>query len=159
MGTQTDRWPLDPINRLSEVMFGLLRTLTFTGMMRAALGQGRPREILLAALGCSIAWGLVDATVCLQTAAILRGRGPAQAVALRAASDPAAKAQLCAQMPGRACEALSDAQLGAALGWMGDTRPGPDGSPFCGGRISGLRAGFFAGDRCYLSADRAVSSW
>ena len=76
MGTQTDRWPLDPIDRQSEVMFGLLMTLTFTGTMSVALGAGATvREILMAALGSNIAWGIVDATVYLLTTAAERRRG------------------------------------------------------------------------------------
>jgi len=130
MGTQTDRWPLDPIDRQSEMMFGLLMTLTFTGTMSVALGEGATvREILLAALGCNIAWGIVDATVYLLTTATERARGRAQAAALRAASDPEAKAQLRALLPGRAGEAMSDVQLGAVLGWMRDAVLDPEVEP------------------------------
>jgi hypothetical protein len=114
MHRQTDRWPLDPINRQSEVMFGLLLPLTFTGTMSLALGAGATvREILLAARGCNIAGGLVDAAVSLLTSATEHGRGRAQAAAIRAASDPGAKAQLRALMPGRAGKARGDAQVGA----------------------------------------------
>jgi hypothetical protein len=92
MGTQTDHWPLDPINRQSEVMFGLLMTLTFTGTMSVALGTGaKVRKILMAALGCNIAWGILDATVYLLTTATERARGRAQARAIRAAPTPRRK--------------------------------------------------------------------
>ena len=130
MRRQTDRWPPDPINRQqSEVMFGLRMTLNFTGTMSVALGAGATvREILLAARGCNIAWGPVDATVCLLTSATEHGRGRAQAAAIRAASDTQAKAQLRA-LPGRVGEALSDAQVGAVLGWVRDTPPEPDVEP------------------------------
>jgi hypothetical protein len=111
-------------------MFGLLLPLTCTGTMSVALGAGATvREILLAARGCNIAWGLVDAAVYLLTSATEHGRGRAQAAAIRAASDPEAKAQLRALMPGRAGEALSDAQVGAGPGWMRDTPPEPDVEP------------------------------
>ena len=130
MCSQTDRWPPDPINRQSEVMFGLRMTLNFTGTMSVALGAGATvREILLAARGCNIAWGPVDATVCLLTSATEHGRGRAQAAAIRAASETEAKAQLRALMPGRAGEVLSDAQVGAVLAWMRDTPPEPDVEP------------------------------
>ena len=79
--------------------------------------------------GCNIAWGLVDAAVYLLTSATEHGRGRAQAAAIRAASDPEAKAQVRALMPGRAGEALSDAQVGAGPGWMRDTPPEPDVEP------------------------------
>ena len=57
---------LDPVDRLSEVMFGLLMTLTFTGTVAVTLGEGGTVEgILLAALGCNIAWGIVDGVMYL----------------------------------------------------------------------------------------------
>jgi hypothetical protein len=55
---------LAPIDRLSETMFGLLMTLTFTGSMSVAIGDGGTvKGILFAALGCNIAWGIVDGTM------------------------------------------------------------------------------------------------
>ncbi len=52
---------LDPIDRASETIYGLIMALTFTGsleVMRA--GRAEVREMLIAAFGCNIAWGLVD---------------------------------------------------------------------------------------------------
>lgn len=143
MGIQTDRWPLDPIDRQSGVMFGRLVTLTFTGRMRVVLAAGATvRGILLAALGCNIAWGPVDAPVYLQTVATRRGQGPVQVAAFRAASNPEAKVPLRALMPGRQDKTMSDAQLGTAIGWIRDTRPGPDGESVL------LRPDFIAAGRC-----------
>ena len=137
MGTQTDPWPLDPINRQSEVMSGLLMPLTFTGTMIAALGAGGTVwQILLAALGCNIAWGIVDATVYLLTTATECARGRAQARTIRAAPDPEADAQLRALLPGHANEAMSDAQAETILAWMRVTPPERDGVLWCNGRIS-----------------------
>ena len=127
MCSQTDRWPPDPINRQSEVMFGLRMTLIFTGTRSVALGAGATvRGILLAARGCNIARGPVDAAVCLLTSATEHGQGRAQAAAIRAASETEAKVLLRALMPGRAGEALSDAQVGAVPGWVRDTPQEPD---------------------------------
>ena len=45
---------LDPISRLSEIMFGLLMTLTFTGTMSVAIGGGDDvRSVLFAALAAT----------------------------------------------------------------------------------------------------------
>jgi hypothetical protein len=130
MGTQTNHWPLDPIDRQSEVMFGLLMTLTFTGTMSVALGAGATvREILMAALGCNIAWGIVDATVYLLTTATERARGRAQARAIRTAPDPEAKAQLRALLPGQAGRAMSDEQAETILAWMRDNPPERNAGP------------------------------
>ena len=53
---------LDPIETLSELIFGLLMVLTFTLGARL-LGPEKltdGRELLLAAIGCNLAWGTID---------------------------------------------------------------------------------------------------
>ena len=57
---------LDPVSRLSEILFGLLMVLTFTGTFSVAnAGESSVRELLIASLGCNLAWGLVDACMML----------------------------------------------------------------------------------------------
>lgn len=52
---------LDPIDRISEVVFGVLMAMTFIGALNVAeAGEGEVRKVLIAALGCNIAWGLTD---------------------------------------------------------------------------------------------------
>jgi hypothetical protein len=51
---------LDPIERISEVLFGLILVLTFTCTIRAK-GHGQVHAILIEALGCSLAWAIIDA--------------------------------------------------------------------------------------------------
>lgn len=53
---------LDPIETLSELIFGLLMVLTFTLGARL-LGPEEPtdgKELLIAAIGCNLAWGIID---------------------------------------------------------------------------------------------------
>jgi hypothetical protein len=112
-------WPLDRIDRLSEVMFGLLMALTFTGTMSVSLGEGATvRGILLAALGCNIAWGIVDAVVYLMTAATERGRQRTKIAAVRRASGDEARRLARAALPGRTGETLRDDELEIILGWL-----------------------------------------
>jgi hypothetical protein len=67
---------LDPVSRVSEVIFGLIMVLTFTGSISAATaGRDEIGLILWAALGCNIAWGIVDAFMHLM--AVLMERGSA----------------------------------------------------------------------------------
>ena len=55
---------LDPVERVSEVIFGVLMAMTFIGALNVAeAGQGEARKVLIAALGCNIAWGLADAVM------------------------------------------------------------------------------------------------
>ena len=112
-------WPLDPIDRLSEVMFGLLMALTFTGTMSVSLGEGATvRDILLAAVGCNIAWGLVDAVVYLMTTATERGRDQTRIAAIRRADRDEARKLARQALPGGAGETLREDEVDMILGWL-----------------------------------------
>ena len=57
---------LDPVHRVSEVIFGLLMALSFTGALSVATaGREEIRTVMFTALGCNLAWGLVDAVMYL----------------------------------------------------------------------------------------------
>jgi hypothetical protein len=65
---------LNPVDRIGEVLFGLIMVLTFTGAISASTDAREDvRELLWAALGCNVAWGLVDAIMYLMNIAIERG--------------------------------------------------------------------------------------
>ena len=52
---------LEPIDRISEVLFGLIMVLTFTGSLSVVdAGRDDVRTMLFGALGCNLAWGLID---------------------------------------------------------------------------------------------------
>ena len=58
-----------------ELLFGLLMALSFTGAVSVAeSGREQLREMFIAALGCNLAWGLVDAVMYLIRTVIDRGR-------------------------------------------------------------------------------------
>src|SRR5215475_6011363 len=79
---------LEPMDRISEVLFGLIMALTFTltlGVVTADRIQ--VRTMLLAALGCNLAWGIIDASVFLMARFNQRGRNAVQLRAVRAAAD------------------------------------------------------------------------
>ena len=57
---------LDPFDRVSEVIFGVLMAMTFIGAMNVATaGSQEVRTVMKAALGCNIAWGLTDGVMYL----------------------------------------------------------------------------------------------
>ena len=67
---------LNPVDRISEVLFGLIMVLTFTGAISVATeGRQEIRELLWAALGCNVAWGLVDAIMYMMNVLAERGHG------------------------------------------------------------------------------------
>ena len=52
---------LEPVERLSEILFGLIMALTFTGSLSVATAERADvRELLVGAIGCNVAWGLID---------------------------------------------------------------------------------------------------
>jgi len=66
---------LDPIDRVSEVLFGLIMVLTFTGSLSVAeAGREDIRAMLIGALGCNLAWGVIDAVLYLMGSLNERGR-------------------------------------------------------------------------------------
>jgi VIT1/CCC1 family predicted Fe2+/Mn2+ transporter len=65
---------LSPVDRIAEVLFGLIMVLTFTGTISVSSdGKEEIRELLWAALGCNLAWGLVDAIMYLMNVSFDRG--------------------------------------------------------------------------------------
>jgi VIT family len=80
---------LEPYDRVSEVLFGLIMVLTFTGSLSVA-GAGREdvRTMLIGALGCNLAWGIIDAALYLMGCLAEKGQGLVTLRAVRATSDP-----------------------------------------------------------------------
>ena len=71
---------LDPVDRISEILFGLIMAVTIVGSLSiATAGQSEVRTVLGAALGCNLAWGLVDAVMYLVRTATERTRSRALA--------------------------------------------------------------------------------
>jgi hypothetical protein len=84
-----DRRVLDPVERVSEILFGLIMVLTFTGSMSVATaGREEVSEMLIGAVGCNLAWGIVDAVMYLLTSLVNRGRGLLLLQAVRKAERP-----------------------------------------------------------------------
>jgi hypothetical protein len=73
--SQKRRRLLEPMDRISEVLFGLIMVLTFTGSFSAAqAGRADIRELLLGALGCNLAWGIIDGVMYLMACLSERSR-------------------------------------------------------------------------------------
>jgi hypothetical protein len=69
---------LSASDRLSEILFGLIMAMTVIGASKIALVSGdeviNGRVIIASALGCNIAWGLVDAIMYVFTGLVDRGK-------------------------------------------------------------------------------------
>ena len=76
---------LDPIERISEILFGLVMVLTITCSFSVGSGgRTEVHQMLMGALGCNVAWGVIDAV--LYWLACFHTHGQ-KIVALRAARD------------------------------------------------------------------------
>lgn len=79
---------LDPLDRSLEVLFGVIVVLTFTGTISITSGgEASTKTVLWAAIGCNLAWGIVDGVMYLIASFTERARGLATLAALRATGD------------------------------------------------------------------------
>jgi VIT1/CCC1 family predicted Fe2+/Mn2+ transporter len=80
---------LEPSERISEVLFGLIMVLTFTGSLSVAeAGSEDIRTMLIGALGCNLAWGIIDAVFYLMGSLAEKGHNLEIFRAVRAAASP-----------------------------------------------------------------------
>jgi len=87
-GSRRFRRALEPIDRVSEVLFGLIMVLTFTGSLSVAeAGRDDVRAMLIGALGCNLAWGIIDAVLYLMGCMAERGGGLRKLRQVRESSD------------------------------------------------------------------------
>ncbi len=87
--TQPSKRLLEPYERVSEVLFGLIMVLTFTGSLSVAeANRAEVRTMLIGALGCNVAWGIIDGILYLMGCVSEKGRGIRSLRALRNAAAP-----------------------------------------------------------------------
>lgn len=80
---------LEPSERISEVLFGLIMVLTFTGSLSVAqAGRDDVRAMLIGALGCNLAWGIIDAVLYLMGRLAEKNSSLATLRAVRQTADP-----------------------------------------------------------------------
>ena len=80
---------LDPMERISETLFGLIMVLTFICSLGVATsGNIKIQTMLIGALGCNLAWGIVDGGLYLLARINQRGGNILTLRAIRQAPDP-----------------------------------------------------------------------
>ncbi|HLX22046.1 MAG TPA: hypothetical protein VKR38_01765, partial [Usitatibacter sp.] len=108
---------LGTVERVSEMCFGLFMALTFVGAVSAATaGQEEKAAMTMfyTALGCNLAWGLVDGVMYLVRTLTDRGKRLTLAMAVRAAHDEAsAEKILRAELPPMVAKLVGDEELKA----------------------------------------------
>ena len=106
---------LEPVDRLAEIVYGVLIVLTFTLAYRGIESRYGTNEsvatavhrMLLAAIGCTIAWGLIDGVMYILTSMFERSERQHLLVEIQRAPDESAALALVG-------DELADS-LGAAL--------------------------------------------
>ena len=79
---------LDPISRISEILFGLIMVLSFTGSISVASdGKAEIKDLLWAALGCNLAWGIIDGVFYLMSRLFEKGHGYSVLKKLKSTTD------------------------------------------------------------------------
>lgn len=104
---------LEPMERISEVLFALVMVLTFTcSFSVAGAGREEVRSMLIGALGCNLAWGIIDSVFYLMGSFNRSGRGILRLTALRHVTNPAQARQIIAHaLPPVLVSALSLSDL------------------------------------------------
>jgi VIT1/CCC1 family predicted Fe2+/Mn2+ transporter len=104
---------LEPHERISEVLFGLIMVLTFTGSLSIAeAGRNDVRVMLVGALGCNLAWGIIDGVLYLMGCLAEKGRNLMTLRAIRQATDPQKAQRLIAgALPALVASVLQPAEL------------------------------------------------
>jgi hypothetical protein len=85
---------LEPTDRIAEIVFGLIMATTFTGTLSATASPEDVHTMLIGAIGCNLAWGLVDAVMYVVTTLTERGRNLRFLHQVRATTQSAVAQQL-----------------------------------------------------------------
>jgi hypothetical protein len=106
---------LDPVDRFSEMLYGLFIALSITGSLSVGgSGARNVRVLLVAALGANVAWGIVDAVMYAMGAVLRRARMRATERAVRGAPDAERGRRLVAgELPAEVAAVLSPHELEA----------------------------------------------
>jgi VIT1/CCC1 family predicted Fe2+/Mn2+ transporter len=104
---------LEPADRIAEVLFGLIMVLTFTGSLSVAeAGRDDVRTMLIGALGCNFAWGIIDGVLYLMDILAHKGSALKTYLTVREARDPKLAEQALADaLPPLVASLLEPAEL------------------------------------------------
>ena len=104
------------MERISEVLFGLIMVLSLHLLFSVAdAGRSEVRKMLIGALGCNLAWGIIDAVFYLMGCLSERGHNILALRAVRLAADRAEAHRIIAmRRPVAGVRAIGDGIRGDA---------------------------------------------
>ncbi len=137
---------LDPMERVSEVLFALIMVLTFTCSFSVAdAGREEVRTMLWGALGCNLAWAIIDAVFYLMDCFSSRGRAILNLGELQKASCPSDGHRIIRQaLPPMLASVLSISELEGIRQRLNDIRDIPKKPGLSGREWMGALAVFLA---------------
>ncbi|MGC1575764.1 MAG: VIT1/CCC1 transporter family protein, partial [Beijerinckiaceae bacterium] len=104
---------LDPMERISEILFGVIMALTFTCALGVATANSiNVSTMLLGVFGCNLAWGIIDGGVYLVERIYDQGRNIRMLRAMHEAVDTGAARRIIFEaLPPLLASTLSEEQL------------------------------------------------
>src|SRR6201993_3660316 len=104
---------LDPMERISETLFGLIMALTFICSLGVATGANvNIKTMLIGALGCNLAWGIIDGGLYLLGRLEEHGRNLMTLRLVKQAAEPtAAQHAIANALPEPIAESLAPEDL------------------------------------------------
>lgn len=87
---------LDPVDAMAEILFGLIMVLSFTLAAGFVAGEGEAgvHELLVATLGCNLAWGIIDGAMYIMMSLMQRGHRMRFIAAIQSADDEETKRRI-----------------------------------------------------------------
>ena len=119
---------LEPIERISEVLFGLIMVLTATGTL-SVVNAGKPeiKTMILGALGCNLAWGIIDGGLYLLGRLEDHGRDLMMLRAVKEATEPGtAQRAIADALPQPISASLAPDDLDLIARKLGQLRESPE---------------------------------
>lgn len=107
---------LDPLERSSEIIFGLIMALTFTSTISLFATKADVHTMLAGAIGCNLAWGIVDAAMYLLAQIVTRERWRTLALEVAGASPELARRIIVENIPLNAGRIFTEAELDRLAG-------------------------------------------
>jgi hypothetical protein len=106
---------LDPVDRVSEILFGLIMVLTSTNTLSVATaGRADIGTMIWGALGCNLAWGIIDAALYVMGCLNERGRDLLMLRAVRQPVSPEQAQRLISdELPASLASVLSPGEAAA----------------------------------------------
>jgi hypothetical protein len=117
---------LDPVSRTTEVLFGLIMVLTFTASLNASeAGREDVRLMLVGAIGCCLAWGIIDGAMYLLSVRAEKALAGQALASVRAAPPEAAREAIADVLPPLIAASLGTDDLERMRQRLLAVEPGP----------------------------------